>query len=103
MKIDPCKTKKSKKILEVVENFLEIKNFYCTKSGCTRIKILPLNSRLSRLFFRFYPQIQGFQGYFLHIDQIQGFSWFSRLSGHRVMAQGGILLPICPNGHNRNG
>ena len=40
------------------------------------IKILPINSRFSRLFFPFYPQIQGFQGYFLHIDQIQGFQGF---------------------------
>ena len=52
------------------------------KSVRTSSQILPLKSRFSRLFFRFFPDIQGFQGYFLHFDQIQGFSRFSRLSGH---------------------
>ena len=47
-----------------------------TRSGRTMSPILPLNSRFSRLFFRFFPHIQGFQGYFLHFDQIQGFQGF---------------------------
>ena len=78
------KNQKIRKIEKIVVNFLKILNFLLHEISADKQPNFTFKFKVFKVIFSIFPHIQGFQGYFFHFDQIQGFSRFSRLSGHPV-------------------